>query len=115
MKRDEFVGNVADMLKIYIDNSESFDSNPQLRVNPDTLAATIVNGSDMMAEIEHSDENIEAAAGAEGAATEDDTDFQVTLNPDFYTVVRLITDANGKRIPDKKAIEKIADYYYQGK
>lgn len=112
MKRDEFVGKVADMLKIYIDNSDSFDSNPQLRVNPDNMAATIVNGSDMLAEIEHSDETIEDAAGAQGAATEDDTDFQVTMNPDFYTVARLIKVDAGKRVPDMKAVEKVADAYF---
>ncbi len=112
MKREEFVGDVTDMIKIYIDNSESFDSNPQLRVNPDTFAATIVNGSDMLAEIEHSDETIEQAAGAQGAATEDDTDFQVTMNPDFYTVARLIKVEDGKRVPDVKAVEKVADTYF---
>lgn len=113
MKRDEFVGNITDMLKIYIDNSDSFDGNPQLRVNPDTLAATIVNGRDMMAEIAHSVETIEAAAGAQGAASEDDTDYQVTLNPDFYAVSRLIKVADGTRIPDEGEVSRIADTYFQ--
>ena len=113
MKREEFVGSVADMIRIYIDNSGSFDSNAQLRVNPSTLDATIVNGSDMLAELEDSNEAVEDAAASEGAASEDATDFQVTQNPEFYSVCRLICKCSGKAEPDMKAIDRVAANYFK--
>lgn len=71
MNRKDFADAVAGMVKIYLDNSYNFDENPQLRVNPVTFDFTIVNGSDMLAEIEDSNEAVEDAAGAEGDADAD--------------------------------------------
>lgn len=113
MNRKDFADAVAGMVKIYLDNSYNFDDNPQLRVNPVTFDFTIVNGSDMLAEIEDNNEAIEDAAGAEGAANEDATDLQVKQNPDFYSVRRLITTApNGSYVPDEAQIDAIAALYF---
>ena len=111
MNRKDFADAVAGMVKIYLDNSYNFDENPQLRVNPVTFDFTIVNGSDMLAEIEDSNEAVEDAAGAEG--DEAATDMQVKQNPDFYSVRRLITTApNGSYVPDEAQIDAIAALYF---
>jgi hypothetical protein len=115
MNRKDFADAVAGMVKIYLDNSYNFDENPQLRVNPVTFDFTIVNGSDMLAEIEDSNEAVEDAAGAEGDADADEaaTDMQVKQNPDFYSVRRLITTApNGSYVPDEAQIDAIAALYF---
>ncbi len=115
MNRKDFADAVAGMVKIYLDNSYNFDENPQLRVNPVTFDFTIVNGSDMLAEIEDSNEAVEDAVGAEGDADADEaaTDMQVKQNPDFYSVRRLITTApNGSYVPDEAQIDAIAALYF---
>ena len=113
MNRKDFADAVAGMVKIYLDNSYNFDENPQLRVNPVTFDFTIVNGSDMLAEIEDSNEAFEDAAGAEGDADEATTDMQVKQNSDFYSVRRLITTApNGSYVPDEAQIDAIAALYF---
>ncbi len=113
MNRKDFADAVAGMVKIYLDNSYNFDENPQLRVNPVTFDFTIVNGSDMLAEIEDNNEAVEDAAGAEGDADEAATDMQVKQNPDFYSVKRLIRSSNGgASIPDEARINAIAALYF---
>lgn len=113
MTQKEYIDRICYLLKEYISNSDSFDRNPQLRINPATLDVTIINGKDMLREIEYSNEAIEAAAGVEGAASEDDTDFQARRNPDFYPVMELL-----RRIPeqasepDVTAVEKITAEYF---
>lgn len=108
MTKEVLIENISRLLNEYIENATSFDSNPQLRINPATNSVTIVNGKDMLEEIEDSNETIEDAAGAEGAADEDATDYQVKRNPDFYAVTSLLkTDSNGRRIPDIDAIKSI--------
>lgn len=108
MTKEVLIETITRLLNEYIENATSFDSNPQLRINPTTNAVTIVNGKDMLAEIEGSNEAIEEAASAEGAANEDSTDYQVKRNPDFYAVSSLLkTNNDGKRIPDLGAIKSI--------
>lgn len=113
MKQYEFIEGVARMLQLYINNAGRFDSNPQLRVNPATKAATIVNGSDMLAELADSDETIEDAAAADGLRDEDSTDYQASQNPDFYSVRMLIQDnpAGGSE-PSLPAICQLAASYF---
>ena len=84
MNRKDFADAVAAWWK-YILTTAITSTNPQLRVNPVTFDFTIVNGSDMLAEIEDSNEAVEDAAGAEGDADADEaaTDMQVKQNPDF--------------------------------
>ncbi|MDE6165687.1 MAG: hypothetical protein K2F58_01145 [Muribaculaceae bacterium] len=99
------------MIQLYIDNADRFDSNPQLRVNPATLDASVVNGSDMLAELENSNENVEIEAGAEGAEAQDDADFQAGRNPDFYAVSRLVSETADRTRPDLAAIAELAESY----
>lgn len=100
-------------VQAYIENADNFDGNPQLRINPVSFDIELVNGSGMMSEIEYSDEAVEDAAAAQGAATMDDTDFQASQDPDFYAVKRLLTrNAANFTVPDPKALAKIADYYF---
>ena len=97
----------------YIENFDRFDSNPQIRVNPSTLDAQLVNGSDMLAELGDNDEAIEDAAAADGLRDEEGTDFQVTQNPDFYPVKPLLGQTpNGATIPSASAIREIAAKYF---
>lgn len=114
MKQIEFIEGVSRILQNYINNSRYFDSNAQLRVNPATKAATIVNGSDMLAELADSDEAIEDAAAADGLRDEDSTDYQASQNPDFYSVKMLIQSGpSGKDEPSLPAIVQIADSYFR--
>ncbi len=112
MTRDKLIDKITSLLDVYVDNIDSFDHNPQLRVNPVSFDLTIVNGRDMLKEIEDSNEAIEDAASADGAETEDSSDYQVKQNPDFYSVKKLVKeDCYGKFIPDKKAISYFASNY----
>lgn len=114
MNRENFIKRIDENVQLYIDNFDRFDSNPQLRVNPASFSMEIVNGSDMLAGIEDSNEAIENAAGAQGAATEVYTDFQVTQNPDFYPLKKLfIVDGQGVARPDENAVSAIADIYFK--
>lgn len=111
MTRDDFIRSIGRMIQLYIDNADRFDSNPQLRVNPATLEASVVNGSDMLAELENSNENVEIEAGAEGAGAQDDADFQAGRNPDFYAVSRLVSETADRTRPDLAAIAELAESY----
>ncbi|MCX4331772.1 MAG: hypothetical protein OSJ24_06210 [Muribaculaceae bacterium] len=111
MTRDDFIRSIGRMIQLYIDNADRFDSNPQLRVNPATLDASVVNGSDMLAELENSNENVEIEAGAEGAGAQDDADFQAGRNPDFYAVSRLVSETADRTRPDLAAIAELAESY----
>ena len=113
MTREEFSALVKKAVELYIGSFEMYDSNPQIKVNPMTLAIQLVNGSEMMTDIEYSDEAVEEAAAANRAETEDATDFQVARNPDFYSVHRLMTkDPAGKAIPSDTAIAEVVDTYF---
>lgn len=113
MTREEFTKTVIDLIQDYIDNAGSFDSNPQLRVNPATLKIMLVKGQDMLAEIEDSNEAVEDAAGAEGSASEDASDFQVRQNPDFYAVKKMVKVNGNTVVPDITAVNALADIYLQ--
>lgn len=114
MNAQEFRHTVESAVKAYLAYPEMFDGNPQLRVNPDTLEVMRVDGSDLREEIETSDEAVENAAIAQGAETEEASDYQVTQNPDFYAIKSLVReDAGGKSVPDVKAIDKIVNIYFK--
>lgn len=113
MNKQDFLDKISTLVDRYIEDFGSFDSNPQLCVNPATLDVTIVNGSDMLRSIDYSDEAIEEAAGAERAEAEDATDYQVRRNPDFYAVKRYLKkDADGKAVHDGDAIRSLSDVYF---
>ena len=112
MKNTSLIDRITDAINLYIGNFDRFDSNPQLRINPMTLDVAVVDGSDMINEIAESDETVEDAAGAQGAESEDATDYQVKRNPDFFPVKSLIfTNSGNKTIPDPDKISKIAASY----
>lgn len=112
MTRQEFIKKAETLVQEYIDNFDRFDHNPQLRVNVNGDSVELVNGSDMNDEVEDNDEAVENAAIAQGAATEEYTEFQVEQNPDFYAVKKLLrTTATDKTVPDALAIARIADSY----
>lgn len=112
MKKEEFIDQITTLVERYIDNFDSFDSNPQLQVNPATLYATIVNGADMQTELGYDDEAIEEAAAADRPDEEDSDDKQAARNPDFYAVKQLIHPAaTGGAAPLPDAIEEIAGFY----
>lgn len=114
MTREEFKKALTDNVNFYINNFYRFDSNPQLRINPDTKLVTLVNGSDQLTAIGDNDEAVEAAAASHGMANQEASDFQVTQNPDFYAVKHLLRPLDGADgdIPDEVAIEKIVATYF---
>lgn len=112
MAKTALKDSIYKLVQEYIDNWDLYDSNPQIRVNPEMKTATLVNGSDMQEEIEDSDEAIENAGGAQGAETEDADDYQVMQNPDFYPVKTLLTtNKKGEVEVNEKEVEKIASLY----
>lgn len=114
MKREDFEKALSDLVQEYIDNFDRFDSNPQIRVNPELLYVEAIDGRAMLEGIGDSDEAIEDAAYAEGDETMSASDFQAKENPDFYPIKSLLKP-NGPHssIPDKDAIAKIADNYFK--
>lgn len=118
MTREEFTATAAALVERYIENTEMFDSDPQLRVNPLTLEMTLADGAGMRADIELSDEALEEAAASQGDAAEDASDRQVRQNPDYYPLRDLIVPrpAPGFRptiapAPDLEAISALASAY----
>ena len=114
MKREEFTTSIKNLVSNYIDDFYDFDSNPQLRVNPELLYVEIENGYAFQEDLGYSDEVIEDAAYAEGDETESADDFQAKQNYDYYPVKDLLLHtADNKVIPNDKAIEGIADKYFK--
>lgn len=112
MAQKELADKIYDLVKEYIENFDRFDSNPQIRVNPDSLQVELVNGSDFRAEIEDSDEAVENAAIAQGMETQESSEYQVKQNPDFYSVKKLLKAAGDTDVPDKDAIAEIVTTYF---
>lgn len=113
MTINEFKKIVSDNVQLYIDNFDRFDSNPQIRVNPELLSIDLVNGSDFLSGIADSEEAVEDAAAAGSAESDDAADYQVRQNPDFYPVKKLLdTLPDGKTVPSAKALEEIAKVYF---
>lgn len=114
MTRDEFTKYVTTLVERYIENFDSFDSNPQLKIIPATLNTTIVNGSEMFKDIEYSDEVIENGANTDDPQIEDVQDDQARRNPEFYAVKKLIKkEADHHASPDAKAIAEVIDIYFK--
>lgn len=112
--RPTFIKAVKDLVQEYIDNFDRFDSNPQIRVNPELLYVEAIDGKAMLEGIGDSDEAIEDAAYAVGDETMSASDFQAKENPDFYPIKSLLKP-NGPHssVPDTDKIEKIADEYFK--
>lgn len=113
MKRDEFSALVKKAVELYIGSFERFDSNPQLKINPVTLTVQLINGSEMLTDIDYSDTVIEEAAAADDPDNEDAMDRQSARNPDFYAVKSLMTkDSGGRAVPDPEAIASVVSVYF---
>ena len=111
--RNEFVKAMTEAVQEYIDNFYRFDSDPQIQVNPLTRSVELVSDVEMLSAPADSDEAIENAAHGEGDETEAADDYQVSKNPDFYAVKKLlVTSSDGVTHPDGKAIADIADTYF---
>lgn len=111
MENNTLFAALDEAVQLYIDNFDRYDSNPQLRINPDTLTVQLVNGSDMLAELEDSDEAVENAAHAHGMANQEAMDFQVTRNPDFVAVKSLLKPDGDTSVPDPAALHALARNY----
>ena len=112
MKNEDFTTTLVDIVQDFIDNFDRYDSDPQLRVNPQEKRAMVINGRDLYDEVEDSDEAVENAAAAEGAENEEAMDFQARENPDFYPMRTLLTtDKKGRTVPNIIRIEAIAEKY----
>lgn len=111
--RKTFVKAVTDLVQEYIDNWDRFDSNPQIRVNPELLYVEAVDGSAMLEGLGDSEEAFEDAAYAVGDETMSASDFQEKQDPDFYPIKELIKPVgHNLSVPDADKIEKIADEYF---
>lgn len=114
MTRKEFTDYVTSLVDRYIEVFNLYDSDPQIKVNPTTLAADLINGSEMMTDIEYADEAVEEAAGAENESYNDAMDSQAAQNPDFYPVKKLLAkNKDGHATADSEAIDAIADRYFR--
>lgn len=112
MDSKQFKGILTDAVQMYIDNFDRFDSNPQLRVNPVSYRVDLVNGSDLINEIEDSNEAVEDAAASQGMESNDATEYQAKQNPDFYPVKKLLQPMGNTDVPLEKEIEKIVKAYF---
>ena len=74
--RKTFVKAISDLVQEYIDNFDRFDSNPQIRVNPELLYVEAIDGSAMLEGIGDSEEAFEDAAYAVGDETMSASDYQ---------------------------------------
>lgn len=112
--RKTFVKAVTDLVQKYIDNWDRFDSNPQIRVNPELLYVEAIDGSAMLEGIGDSEEAFEDAAYAQGDETMSASDYQEKEDPDFYPIKDLLKPAgHNVSVPDIDKIEKIADEYFK--
>lgn len=113
MRPDELIDAIAAQVGRYLDNIAVYDQDTQLRINPLTLAVALVSSKEKQAEIAESIENVESAAGAEGAYTDDSMEYQASQNPDFYPVRTLIVVLDdGSARPYDAAIKAVAKRYF---
>lgn len=112
MTKEELSEAIVHAVTLYTNSPEYFDSNPKIRINPDTLDVTVVNGRDALKGIGFNDEAIEEEALVDGDASESAADFQASQNPDFYAVKDYVrVNSEGKQEPDKAKITRLAKTY----
>ena len=112
--RKTFVKAISDLVQEDIDNWDRFDSNPQIRVNPELLYVEAIDGSAMLEGIGDSEEAFEDAAYAVGDETMSASDYQEKQDPDFYPIKDLLKPVeHNLSVPDIDKIEKIADEYFK--
>lgn len=113
MTKDDFIKVAVHTVQEYLNQPGAFDSNPMLRVNPESYDIEPVNGADALKDMAFAQEAIEEAAAMQGDAAEDAADFQTSRNPDFYKMSDYIrVDKDGKKVVDKRAVDRLADIYF---
>lgn len=110
MTQKELTDRITYLVKEYIANADSFDANPQLRIEPADMLVTIENGADMLNEMADNQEFLEEGAAVEGIASEENENAQIRRIPDYYAVSQLIV--KGKDVPDENAISAVAKLYF---
>ena len=114
MKKEDFLQAVTGLVWVYINNEDLQGRNAQITVNPELLYVDLITEAEFQDALADSQEVIENAAYAHDAAQYEAADYQAAQNPDFYPAWKLVTlDAEGKKVPDEKAIENVADNYFK--
>lgn len=111
--KNTFIKAITDLVQEYLGNWDRFDSNPQIRVNPELLYVDAIDGSAMLEGLGDSEEAFEDAAYAQGDETMSATDYQEKQDPDFYPIKDLIKPVGHNiSVPDMEKIEQIAASYF---
>ena len=111
--RDEFITAIDGQLRKYIYLSDNYRPNAQIRVNPALKLVDLLSGREYLKAIAFSQEVVENGAYGEGDETTSVDDFQARQDPDFYPVETLLKKGDlGEILPDRNAIEKVADKYF---
>lgn len=113
MKKNEFVKAVEDLVQQYINNRDAYGEYAQLTVNPELLTIAIDTSDQFQEDLADADEAIEEAAAAEGDESENATDYQARQDPDYYQLTSLVKRGNDGVVPDMKAIDRVADNYFE--
>lgn len=92
MTKQEFTDNIRRIVANYTADAAEMSSDPQLRINPLSLHASVVTAQEMQNEIAYTDEDIDASAAAEGDATESADDYEARQDPDFYPLRTLLSE-----------------------
>ena len=113
MKKEEFVEAVSGLVWQYTGNVDMLGKNAQIVVNPVLLTVDLFSEKEFLQGLADSQEAIENAAYAHDAAQYEAADYQAAQNPDFYPASKLTkTDASGKLVVDREAVEKLAANYF---
>lgn len=113
MERSTFIDTMVNLVRKYESDPDMYEPNAQIRVNPVSLMPFIIDGKELLDEIEDNDENVEDEAAAERPEAEEETDYQASQNPEFYSVADLLKPLpSGGHEIDMDAIQAIADRYF---
>lgn len=112
MTRKEFIDRINEAVDRYLDDFEEFEPDPQLSVNPVTLYVDVVSGKIMQEGLADSEEAVEDAVAAQGDESEQDTDYQVKENPDYYPIRQFLkVSKDHPTVADPMAIGRLASRY----
>lgn len=103
MERQDFINDIKRIVNNYLQDRNEMTDDPQLRINPMTLYASVVTAQEMQNEIAYTDEDIEVNAAAEGDESESSDDYEGKQDPDFYPLRTLVDDSS---------IQSLADIYF---
>ena len=110
--KDEFKSTLNDLVEAYINNFEYYGPEAQIVVAPGDGLLDLVRACDVLEDLADSQEAVENAAAADQPETEEATDNQVKLNPDYYDVRDFFTVTDGKGTVNARAVEELATKYF---